>query len=303
MNALTLLVDTGRVLGGRYELGEVIGRGGTATVHLGLDLQSGRCVAIKMLRSGPAQDPLFRSRLGREARTLAVLNHPAIVSAHDTGCDNSDDSSTDTEQVPFIVMEFVPGRSLRQLLDDRAPTLTEAVHYQVGVLSALDVSHRAGIVHRDIKPANVMITPEGCVKVVDFGIARATVDPAATVTEVQGVFGTPLYLSPEQVLGEPADRRSDLYSAGCLLYELLTGQPPFVGDDPVSVAYQHVYAEPERASVHRQALTPALDRVLLRALAKNRTDRFQTAREFSQALAAAVKGSHETAVAPRGRCA
>ena len=303
MNALTLLPDTGRVLGGRYELGDVIGRGGTATVHLGRDLHSGRCVAIKMLRSGPAQDPRFRSRLGREARTLAVLNHPAIVSAYDPGCDSGDDSSTDAEQGPFIVMEYVPGRSLRQLLDDGALTLAESVHYQLGVLCALDVSHRAGVVHRDIKPANVMITPEGRVKVVDFGIARASVDPAGMVTEVHGVFGTPLYLSPEQVLGEPADSRSDLYSAGCLLYELLTGQPPFIGDDPVSVAYQHVYAEPEKPSTHRQALTPALDRVLLRALAKNRTDRFQTAREFSEALAGAATGSHKTAVAPRRRCA
>lgn len=265
-------------------------------------VDTGRSVALKLLHSGPAQDPHFR-RLRREARALAALNHPAIVAVYGTGFDNADSDSPGGVTVPFIVMEHVPGRSLREILDDGVLTLTEAVHYLAGVLSALEFSHRAGIVHRDIKPANVMITPEGCVKVVDFGIACVSADPAATVTEVQGVFGTPLYLSPEQVLGEPADSRSDLYSAGCLLYELLTGRPPFAGDDPVAVAYQHVHEEPERVSVHSRALTPALDGVLLRALTKDRKDRFQTAREFRRALASAMQDSPEAAAAPRTRCA
>ncbi|WP_182526542.1 protein kinase domain-containing protein [Nocardioides dongkuii] len=279
-----------RVLGRRYEVGEVIGRGGMADVHLGHDLRSGGRVAIKVLRTDLVEDPLFLARFRREAQLVAGLRHPAIVTLLDSGCDEVDGGSADdTVRVPFIVMEYVPGWSVRDLLKRGEVTVERSIRYQLGVLSALEFSHRAGVVHRDIKPANVMITPDGAVKVVDFGIARDSSDPAATITHLQAFMGTPGYLSPEQVRGEVADARSDLYSAGCLLYELLTGRPPFVGDDPVSVAYQHVHEPPARASSHHLDLPPALDAVLATALAKSREDRFQDARAFSQALRSAAK--------------
>lgn len=289
-----------RVLNGRYEIGDVIGWGGMAEVHRGRDLHSGRPVAIKVLRRNLAQDPVFQSRFLREAQTLAALDHPTIVSCYDTGYEEVDDGLADGVRVPFIVMEYVAGRSLRDLIEGGGLSLEESIQHQVGVLSALEFSHRAGVVHRDIKPANVMISSEGAVKVVDFGIARASADPTATVTDTHAVLGTPLYLSPEQVRGEIADARSDLYSAGCLLYELLTGQPPFVGD-PVSVAYQHVHEEPTRISTRGQGLTPALDSVLARALAKARKDRFPNAQAFREAIQSAAKGIvHEDAGAHLG---
>lgn len=283
-------MSTARVLGGRYEVGEVIGRGGMASVHLGRDLRLGRRVAIKILHADLARDPLFQSRFRREAQAVAGLNHPAIVSVYDTGCERAEEASGDGVDVPFIVMEFVAGRSLRDFLQGEGLTLGEAIVHLVGVLHALEFSHRAGVIHRDIKPANVMITPEGGVKVVDFGIARSSDDPDATMTRTQAVLGTAQYLSPEQVRGEIADARSDLYSAGCLLYELLTGRAPFTGENSVSVAYQHVHSVPVPASTHSPVLNPALDSVLVKALAKARKDRFQTARTFAQALQSAAKG-------------
>ncbi|MFI6785527.1 protein kinase [Micromonospora sp. NPDC050276] len=283
-------MSTKRVIRGQYEVGGVIGWGGTANVYLGRDIRSGSPVAIKVLRKDLARDPLFQSKFRREAQLLARLNHPAIVAIHDAGHEEVEVSSADTVPVPFIVMEYVAGRSLRDLLDIGRLELEESVHYQAGVLSALEFSHRAGIVHRDIKPANVMVTTEGAVKVVDFGIARASGDLAATLTLAHEVLGTPQYLSPEQVRGETADARSDLYSAGCLLYELLTGRPPFVGADPISVAYQHVYAEPARASTRRLGLSPCFDSVLKKALAKARKDRYQNARTFREALQSAAQG-------------
>jgi serine/threonine-protein kinase len=290
-------MSTQRVLAGRYSVGELIGFGATADVHRGHDIRSGRSVAIKVLREDLAQDPLFQSRFRREALSMAGLSHPAIVTIYDTGYEEVERSSARKVLVPFIVMEYVAGRSLRDLLRIRGLTLDEAIQYQVGILSALDFCHRAGIVHRDIKPANVMITPEGAVKVVDFGIAHARGDPAATLTRAQGFLGTPSYLAPERVRGEIADARSDLYSAGCLLYELLTGRPPFIGDDPVSVAYQHVHEEPRQVSTYDLGLTPALDAVLVKALAKAREDRFQDARAFAGALQSAAKGSFTTGTA------
>lgn len=278
------IVSTRRVLNGRYAVGEVIGWGGMAKVHLGRDLCSGHSVAIKVLRQDLAHNPLFHPRFRREAQALAGLHHPAIVSVHDTGFEELDDGSATGTRAPFIVLEYVAGRSLQDLLTGGSPALRESIRYLVGILSALEHSHAAGIVHRDIKPANVMITPAGAVKVVDFGIAHAHGDPAATMTQHHAFLGTPSYVSPEQVRGEAADPRSDLYSAGCVLYELLTGRPPFVGDDPVSVAYQHVHEEPDRVSLHRSGLTPALDVVLKKALAKDRKDRFRTAQAFSEAL-------------------
>lgn len=233
--------NTPRVLAGRYEVGELVGRGGMAEVHVGHDTRLGRTVAIKVLRSDLADDPSFLARFRREAQSAAALNHPAIVAVYDTGEDRTKDGNGKEITVPFIVMEFVEGHTVRDILTDgSAVPIEEAVEITTGVLSALEYSHRAGIVHRDIKPANVMITPTGAVKVMDFGIARAMADSAATMTQTNAVIGTAQYLSPEQARGETVDSRSDLYSTGCLLFELLTGRPPFQGDSPVAVAYQHV---------------------------------------------------------------
>ena len=278
------------VLGGRYGLGAVIGRGATADVHGARDLRSGRCVAIKMLRKDLARDPVSVCRFRREAQLVGGLRHPAIVSLLDTGYDEGEGGSPDEVGVPFIVMEYVPGQSLRDLIKSGGLTLERSVHHLRGVLSALEFSHRAGVVHRDIKPANVMITPGGAVKVVDFGIARGGSDPTTTITHLQAFMGTPVYLSPEQARGEVADARSDLYSAGCLLYELLTGRPPFVGDDPVSVAYQHVHEDPPPLSSHDLEVAPGLGAVLARSLAKDPDDRFQDARDFRDALESAATG-------------
>lgn len=278
------------LLYGRYEVGDVVGWGGMARVHRGRDIRSGRRVAIKVLRRDLATEPLFHSRFRREAQMLARLSHPAIVGIYDAGVEELGVNSADKTRVPFIVMEYVAGRSLLDILKVGRLALKEAIRYQLGVLSALEFSHGAGVVHRDIKPANVMITIEGAVKVVDFGIARASGDPTATITRAYEVLGTPQYLAPEQVRGETADARSDLYSAGCLLYELLTGRPPFLGADPVSVAYQHVYEEPAQVSTRRLDIAPGFDSVLMKALAKSPKDRFQDAGAFSGALQAAAKG-------------
>ncbi|WP_157359003.1 Stk1 family PASTA domain-containing Ser/Thr kinase [Arthrobacter sp. Soil782] len=279
-----------RVLNGRYEMGELIGRGGMADVHLGRDVRLGRTVAIKVLRRDLARDPLFQSRFRREAQAVAGLNHPTIVSVYDTGEEEVEGQHHDEVRVPFIVMEYVAGRTLRDLLKRGELTPETSVDYLLGVLSALEYSHRAGIVHRDIKPANVMITPEGQVKVMDFGIARAMADSAATMTQTQAVIGTAQYLSPEQARGETVDARSDLYSAGCLLYELLTGRPPFVGDSPVSVAYQHVREIPTPAREIDASIPAEIESVLSIALEKDRARRFQSAADFRSALRDARKG-------------
>ena len=276
----------GRVLCGRYAVGEVIGRGGMAEVRVGRDIASGRWVAIKSLRKDLAGDPRFRSSLRREAQTMARLRHHSIVALRDTDTDDDevDEATAGIRGVRFIVMEYVAGWSLRDLLKMGGLTREKSIHYLLDVLAALEASHRAGIVHRDIKPANVMVTDEGAVKLVDFGIARASGDPAATVTHSPGFLGTPAYFSPEQARGEIADARSDLYSAGCLLFELITGQPPFTGDDPISVAYQHVHEEPPPADTG----IPALDSVIAKALSKSRDDRFPSARAFRDALQSAT---------------
>ncbi|WP_422390949.1 Stk1 family PASTA domain-containing Ser/Thr kinase [Arthrobacter sp. N1] len=279
-----------RILNGRYEVLELIGRGGMADVHLGRDLRLGRSVAIKVLRKDLARDPLFQSRFRREAQAVAGLNNPSIVAVYDTGEEEIPDRPQHEVRVPFIVMEYVQGRTLRDHVKAGDLTPEDSITYLAGVLGALQYSHKAGIVHRDIKPANVMITPDGDVKVMDFGIARAMADSQATMTQTQAVLGTAQYLSPEQARGEIVDTRSDLYSAGCLLFEMLTGRPPFVGDSPVSVAYQHVREEAPAASSFNPALTPALDSVLAKALQKNREDRFQDAAAFRRALLDAGRG-------------
>ncbi|SDB88477.1 serine/threonine protein kinase [Sanguibacter gelidistatuariae] len=283
--------ETPRILAGRYEVGELIGRGGMAEVHIGHDNRLGRTVAIKILRSDLARDPSFQARFRREAQSAAALNHPAIVAVYDTGEDTFTEPSGATSHVPFIVMEYVEGHTVRDILrDGNAVPIEEAVEITSGVLSALEYSHHAGIVHRDIKPANVMLTPTGAIKVMDFGIARALADSAATMTQTQAVIGTAQYLSPEQARGESVDARSDLYSTGCLLFELLTGRPPFTGDSPVSVAYQHVREAPVSPSSIASDIPETLDRVTLKALAKERTARYGSAAEFRADLEAAIRG-------------
>jgi len=287
----SLPVDNQRVLSGRYELGGLIGRGGMADVHRGVDTRLGRTVAIKLLRPDLARDPQFQARFKREAQAVAALNHPSIVAIYDTGEHTVPDGSHDDIRVPYIVMEFVEGKTIRDLIRAQEVSIDQAIEFCLGVLSALEYSHKAGIVHRDIKPANVMYCEgSNSVKVMDFGIARAMADSSATMTQTQAVVGTAQYLSPEQARGETVDARSDLYSAACLLYEMLTARPPFIGDSPVSVAYQHVREIPEPASSVNPEISPALDSVLAKALQKNRADRFQDAAAFRRALRAARAG-------------
>jgi serine/threonine protein kinase len=269
---------SGAVVGGRYELGELLGRGGMAEVRKGTDVRLGRTVAVKRLRTDLATDPTFQARFRREAQSAAGLNHPNIVSVYDTGEEMAPDGS---HVQPYIVMEYVAGRTLRDVLNDGRKVLPErALEIINGVLMALDYSHRSGIVHRDIKPANVMLTPAGNVKVMDFGIARAIAEGTSTVTQTSAVVGTAQYLSPEQARGETVDSRSDVYSTGCLLYELLVGRPPFVGDSPFSVAYQHVREQPDPPSVHNPEIPPALDAIVMKALAKKVEDRYSSAAEM-----------------------
>lgn len=287
-----------RRLGDRYELGEPLGRGGMAEVLEGRDLRLGRRVAVKILRPDLAKDPAFQSRFRREAQSAASLNHPNIVAVYDTGEDILGDDGK-TVIVPYIVMEHVDGQTLRQLLASGRRLLPErALEITAGILAALDYSHRHGIVHRDIKPANVMLTRPGDVKVMDFGIARALADASATMTAASAVMGTAQYLSPEQARGEVVDARSDLYSTGCLLYELLTGRPPFQGDSPVSVAYQHVSETPLPPSQIDPAVPPSLDPLVLKALAKDPNDRYQTAADFRTDVERAMAGLPITSAMP-----
>ncbi|MBF0696177.1 Stk1 family PASTA domain-containing Ser/Thr kinase [Actinomyces bowdenii] len=280
-----------QVLAGRYEIRDLIGRGGMAEVHLGYDTRLSRWVAIKLLRSDIAGDPTFQARFRREAQSAAALNHPAVVAVYDSGEEELAQPSGVTRLVPYIVMEYVEGHTVRELLSEgEAVPITEAVEIVTGVLDALEYSHRVGIVHRDIKPGNIMLTSTGAVKVMDFGIARAIEDSASTVTQTHTVVGTAQYLSPEQARGENVDARSDLYSTGCLLYELLTGQPPFQGDSAVAIAYQHVREIPKRPSALAADVPESLDRVVLKSLAKNREDRYQDASHMRTDLLAAARG-------------
>jgi serine/threonine-protein kinase len=285
-----------RRLGGRYELGSVLGRGGMAEVYLAHDTRLGRTVAVKTLRVDLARDPSFQARFRREAQSAASLNHPAIVAVYDTGEDYVDGVS-----IPYIVMEYVDGSTLRELLHSGRKLLPErSLEMTVGILQALEYSHRNGIVHRDIKPANVMLTRTGQVKVMDFGIARAMGDSGMTMTQTAAVIGTAQYLSPEQAKGETVDARSDLYSTGCLLYELLTVRPPFVGDSPVAVAYQHVREEPQPPSVYDSEVTPEMDAIVLKALTKDPDYRYQSADEMRADVDACLDGQPVAATAVLG---
>ena len=273
--------DQGRSLGGRYELEEELGSGGMATVYKGTDRVLGRTVAVKVLSPTYARDQAFVARFRREAQAAARMNHPGVVNVYDTGSDDG---------THFIVMEYVQGRTLaeilkseRRLMPDRAAEIGE------DVAAALSFAHGQGIVHRDIKPANIMVTSTGDVKVMDFGIARALTS-GDTLTQTATVLGTATYLSPEQAQGEPVDARSDIYSLGVVLYEMLTGQPPFAGDSAVSVAYKHVREEPTHPTQLDSTIPTGIEAVTLKALAKNPENRYQSADEMGADLHRARTG-------------
>src|ERR1700730_2321848 len=275
-----------RLLGGRYELDGIVGRGGMAEVFRARDIRLDRIVAIKTLRDDLARDQTFQARFRREAQSAASLHPPSIVAVYDTGED-----MVGPTPVPYIVMEYVDGRTLRELLrDDRRLLPERALEITDGVLRALDYSHRNGIVHRDIKPANVMVTRSGDIKVMDFGIARAMSDAQATMTQTAQVIGTAQYLSPEQARGERVDARSDLYSAGCLLYELLTGRPPFTGYAPVAIAYQHVTENPVTPSRIDPEIPPWADAIVLKSMAKDPAHRYQSAGEMRADIQRGLSG-------------
>jgi serine/threonine protein kinase len=268
--------NNGLVGDGRYRLTGRLGRGGMAEVFAAEDVRLGRTVAVKLLRSDLAEDPVSKARFTREAQSVAGLNHHAVVAVYDSGEDVVGGSV-----VPYIVMELVEGRTIRDLLlNAEAPGPEQALIIVSGVLEALAYSHQHGIVHRDIKPANVIITNTGAVKVMDFGIARALHGAQSTMTQTGMVMGTPQYLSPEQALGKTVDHRSDLYATGCLLYELHALRPPFTGETPLSVVYQHVQDSPVPPSQVSDGVPPELDGLVMRALAKEPDDRFQTAEEM-----------------------
>ncbi|MBV9845667.1 MAG: Stk1 family PASTA domain-containing Ser/Thr kinase [Kutzneria sp.] len=286
-------MSTPRLLSNRYELGDTLGYGGMSEVHKGRDVRLGRDVAVKVLRADLARDPQFQERFRREAQNAAALNHPAIVAVYDTG-----EAKTDYGPLPYIVMEYVDGRTLRDIVKAQGPLSGKrAMEVMADVCAALDFSHRHGIIHRDVKPANVMITKTGAVKVMDFGIARAVHDGQAAVTQTAAVIGTAQYLSPEQARGEAVDARSDVYAAGCVLFELMTGQPPFTGDSPVSVAYQHVREEPPAPSSLNPNVTSALDSIVLKAMAKGPANRYQSAAEMRADLVRVLSGQRPSAPA------
>lgn len=286
-----------RQLGGRYQLGPMIGTGGMADVYLAEDLRLHREVAIKILRSDLARDPAFVTRFNKEALAVAALNHPGIVAVYDSG-----QEKTTSGVMPYIVMEYVEGKTLRELLHDGDRLLFDrAIEIVEGILNALSYSHKSGIVHRDIKPGNIMITESGAVKVMDFGIARALADAGATLTSTWNIVGTAQYLSPEQATGGQADLRSDLYSVGCLLYELISGQPPFSGETPVAIAYQHVSAPLIPVTSLTTGLDPAIDSFFEVALAKSPENRYQNAAAMLKDLKRLSRGERITSKIPTQR--
>ncbi|EID72495.1 MULTISPECIES: Stk1 family PASTA domain-containing Ser/Thr kinase [Rhodococcus] len=284
-------MTTPRNLSSRYELGEILGFGGMSEVHLARDVRLSRDVAIKVLRADLARDPTFYLRFRREAQNAAALNHPAIVAVYDTG-----EAETEAGPLPYIVMEYVDGDTLRDIVRSEGPMAPRrAMEIISDVCAALDFSHRNGIVHRDVKPANVMINRAGAVKVMDFGIARAISDASSPMTQTAAVIGTAQYLSPEQARGEQVDARSDVYSLGCVLFEILTGEPPFKGDSPVAVAYQHVREDPQTPSAVNPDIPRELDSVILKAMSKNPANRYQTAADMRSDLVRVLGGQRPSA--------
>ncbi|WP_436737827.1 protein kinase domain-containing protein [Streptomyces sp. BBFR102] len=271
------------VAGGRYQLRDLLGEGGMASVHLAYDTVLDRQVAIKTLHTELGREAAFRERFRREAQSVAKLTHTNIVSVFDTGEDDVDGTAT-----PYIVMEYVEGRPLGSVLDEAvsrqgAIPADQALKITADVLAALEISHEMGLVHRDIKPGNVMMTKRGVVKVMDFGIARAMQSGVTSMTQTGMVVGTPQYLSPEQALGRGVDARSDLYSVGIMLFQLVTGRLPFEADSPLAIAYAHVQEEPVAPSSVNRALPPAVDALVARALKKNPNERFPSAEAMRDA--------------------
>ncbi|NQX29148.1 Stk1 family PASTA domain-containing Ser/Thr kinase [Microbacteriaceae bacterium VKM Ac-2854] len=285
------MTEDGRLIAGRYQVGPLLGRGGMADVYLGTDTRLGRTVAIKELKLALAADSSFRLRFRQEAQAASRMSHPTIVRVFDAGEEVSTDDRGEEVRRPYIVMEHIEGRLLKDIISEGPVDIDEAARITEGILTALEYSHRAGVVHRDIKPGNIMLTPSGQVKVMDFGIARAVSDSAATVAQTTAILGTAAYFSPEQAKGEQVDARTDLYSAGVILFELLTGRAPFRGNTPVAVAYQHVSEVPPAPSSINPEVTPALDYIVAHALSKDRFERFQGAAEFREDLEQAMAGT------------
>ncbi|MGO2745934.1 Stk1 family PASTA domain-containing Ser/Thr kinase [Microbacterium sp.] len=283
-----------RIIAERYRVGELIGHGGMAKVYRGYDMTLGRDVAIKILDPDLARDTAFRTRFRLEAQAASRMSHPSIVRVFDAGDPSSSGGGTGAGTEPYIIMELVTGRQLKDIIAAGPVPVDEAIRYVDGILEALDYSHRAGVVHRDIKPGNVMVTDSGQVKVMDFGIARAVSDSSSTVAETTQILGTAAYFSPEQAKGEPVDARADLYSTGVVLYELLTGRQPFRGESPVAVAYQHVSEAPLPPTEVNESAPGALDPIVLRALAKDPYQRYPDAASFRLALDSAVSGKVPT---------
>jgi serine/threonine-protein kinase len=293
------LINNERLIAGRYRIGSLVGRGGMAEVYEGYDTRLGRTVAIKLLKSDLANDPSFEEKFRGEAQASARMAHPSIVRIYDAGEEETTDSNGNLVKTPFIIMELVKGKLLREIIHAGQVEIDKAIKYVTGILSALEVSHRSGVIHRDIKPANVMISENDAVKVMDFGIARAVSDNSATQAATAGIVGTAQYFSPEQARGESVDARTDLYSTGVILYELLAGRPPFKGESAVSVAYQHVSEMAPNPSDFNLQVTPELNAVVMRALAKERDSRFQSAEEFREHLLAAQAGVVVTKPQPK----
>ena len=285
------MTENPRLIAGRYRLGELVGRGGMAEVYEGSDTRLGRTVAVKLLKADLANDESFEEKFRQEAQASARMAHPTIVRVYDAGEEVSEDEFGNERKVPFIVMEFVKGTLLRDLIHEGEVTTEKAVKYTSSMLTALEVSHNAGIIHRDMKPANVMVVGNDQVKVMDFGIARAVTDNSATKAATMGILGTAQYFSPEQARGEAVDLRTDLYSTGVILYEMLAGRPPFKGESAVSVAYQHVSEAVTPPSEHNPAVSKELDAVVMKSMEKGREARYQTAEEFRQDLINALSSS------------
>ena len=292
MNQTTTGAWSGRLLGGRYEVREIIGRGGMADVYLGIDARLGRQVAIKVLKSTLSSDPTFRNRFRLEAMAASKMSHPSIVRVFDAGDEENrpDGASPPGSTTPYIVMEHVEGHLLSDLMKRGALEERHVLKVADGVLTALEVSHKAGIVHRDIKPANIMITDDGSVKVMDFGIARAVSDATGNLEQTASILGTALYISPEQARGDEPDTRTDLYSLGVVMYELLSGKPPFTGDSPVGIAYKHITSIPAPLIEVAPGVSPELIAVVECALKKELDERFATAQAFRAALEDIAQG-------------
>ncbi|MET8741787.1 protein kinase [Streptomyces sp. NPDC004728] len=284
----------GSVAGGRYQLRDLLGEGGMASVYLAYDTALDRQVAIKTLHTELGREQSFRERFRREAQAVAKLQHTNIVSVFDTGEDELGGAL-----MPYIVMEYVEGQPLGSVLqadiqNHGAMPADRALKVTADVLAALDTSHEMGLVHRDIKPGNVMVTKRGIVKVMDFGIARAMQSGVTSMTQTGMVVGTPQYLSPEQALGRGVDARSDLYSVGIMLFQLLTGRIPFDADSPLAIAYAHVQEEPVAPSTINRAVTPAMDALVARALKKNPNERFPSAAAMQDEIARVLAASGPT---------